>query len=191
MEDPRCPATPPLSKCPDTPPRAGSSKSSPSRWNKTIDCKDESRSSTPSRPGSPENCAICLGPLTNKSFTNSCCHQFCFVCLLEWSKVSWFHQWHRVCISSYSPNQLLTLIIDYAIFNVFSNCIPANKHTCLTHVLWLQVKAECPLCKVAFDSIIHNVRSQDDYDQYHVVRQPPPMAPTLSSVVLYSRYIFQ
>lgn len=97
----------------------------------------------------------------------------------------------RVCISSYSPNQLLTLIIDCAIFNVFSNCIPANKHSCLTHVLWLQVKAECPLCKVAFDSIIHNVRSQDDYDQYHVVRQPPPMAPTLSSVVLYSRYIFQ
>ncbi|KAE8746903.1 hypothetical protein FOCC_FOCC006323 [Frankliniella occidentalis] len=133
MEEPTCPATPPLSKCPDTPPRAGSSKSSPSKWNNSPNRKE--RSPTPNRPSSPENCAICLGPLANKSFTNSCCHQFCFVCLLEWSKV----------------------------------------------------KAECPLCKVAFDSIIHNVRSQDDYDQYHVVRQPPQRAPADSSVVLYAR----
>ncbi|KAK3913511.1 E3 ubiquitin-protein ligase Topors [Frankliniella fusca] len=133
MEEPTCPATPPLSKCPDTPPRAGSSKSSPSKWNTSSDSKE--KSSSPNRPSSPENCAICLGPLANKSFTNSCCHQFCFVCLLEWSKV----------------------------------------------------KAECPLCKVAFDSIIHNVRSQDDYDQYHVVRQPPQRAPADSSVVLYAR----
>ncbi|KAJ1524195.1 hypothetical protein ONE63_010717 [Megalurothrips usitatus] len=117
MEESTCPPTPPLSKCPDTPPRPGTSKTTPSKWD-SPDRKDKSRSPTPNRPTSPENCAICLGPLTNKSFTNSCCHQFCFVCLLEWSKV----------------------------------------------------KAECPLCKVAFDSIIHNVRSQDDYDQYHVVR---------------------
>ena len=38
--------------------------------------------------GSPEpNCAICLGALENKSFTDSCFHMFCFVCLQEWSKV--------------------------------------------------------------------------------------------------------
>ncbi|KAK9496432.1 hypothetical protein O3M35_013273 [Rhynocoris fuscipes] len=40
------------------------------------------------RPASPEtNCAICLEELRNKSFTNTCLHQFCFHCLLEWSKV--------------------------------------------------------------------------------------------------------
>ncbi|XP_052090380.1 uncharacterized protein LOC127727032 isoform X1 [Mytilus californianus] len=40
-----------------------------------------------SRPTSPENCSICLGDLQNKSFTDSCFHMFCFVCLKEWSKV--------------------------------------------------------------------------------------------------------
>lgn len=40
------------------------------------------------RTSSPEtNCAICLGKPQNKSFTDSCLHQFCFTCLLEWSKV--------------------------------------------------------------------------------------------------------
>ena len=76
---------------------------------------------SPARSGgaSPEpNCAICLGKLENKSFTDSCFHQFCYVCLLEWSKV----------------------------------------------------KAECPLCKQTFKSIIHNVRSYDDYDQYYLPR---------------------
>lgn len=76
---------------------------------------------SPSRTGasSPEpNCAICLGKLENKSFTDSCFHQFCYVCLLEWSKV----------------------------------------------------KAECPLCKQTFKSIIHNIRSNEDYDQYHIPR---------------------
>ncbi|ELU06401.1 hypothetical protein CAPTEDRAFT_223035 [Capitella teleta] len=68
-------------------------------------------------PGSPDpNCSICLGILENKSFTDGCFHTFCFVCLLEWSKV----------------------------------------------------KAVCPLCKQPFKSIIHNVRSIEDYDQYHV-----------------------
>ncbi|XP_063428925.1 clumping factor A-like [Mytilus trossulus] len=42
---------------------------------------------SPSRPTSPENCSICLGDLQNKSFTDSCFHMFCFVCLKEWSKV--------------------------------------------------------------------------------------------------------
>lgn len=72
---------------------------------------------SPTKSNSPEpNCAICLGKLENKSFTDSCFHQFCFTCLLEWSKV----------------------------------------------------KAECPLCKQAFKSIIHNVRSIEDYDQYYI-----------------------
>ena len=66
----------------------------------------------------PPNCSICLGKLINTSFTDSCLHQFCFTCLLQWSKI----------------------------------------------------KTECPLCKQTFKSIIHNVRSEEDYDQYHVPR---------------------
>ncbi|XP_074643120.1 uncharacterized protein LOC141900226 [Tubulanus polymorphus] len=39
-------------------------------------------------PGSPATeCSICLAKLENKSFTDSCLHTFCFVCLVEWSKV--------------------------------------------------------------------------------------------------------
>lgn len=64
----------------------------------------------------PPNCSICLGKLINTSFTDSCLHQFCFTCLLQWSKI----------------------------------------------------KTECPLCKQNFKSIIHNVRSEGDYDQYNV-----------------------
>lgn len=89
-----------------------------------LDAADESNSTledATQRPAasSPEpNCAICLGQMENKSFTDSCFHQFCFVCLLEWSKV----------------------------------------------------KAECPLCKQSFKSIVHNVRSYKDYDQYELPR---------------------
>lgn len=36
----------------------------------------------------PPNCSICLGRVKSKCFTDSCMHQFCFSCLLEWSKVS-------------------------------------------------------------------------------------------------------
>ncbi|RLU15591.1 hypothetical protein DMN91_012585, partial [Ooceraea biroi] len=35
----------------------------------------------------PPNCSICLGKLINTSFTDSCLHQFCFTCLLQWSKI--------------------------------------------------------------------------------------------------------
>ncbi len=34
-----------------------------------------------------KSCAICLGKLENASRSESCSHAFCFVCLLEWSKV--------------------------------------------------------------------------------------------------------
>lgn len=82
--------------------------------------KEEERPRSPTPPParkSPEpSCAICLEHLTNKSFTDSCFHMFCFTCLVEWSKV----------------------------------------------------KPECPLCKKSFSSIVHNVRSFKEYDQYYV-----------------------
>ena len=43
---------------------------------------------SPKQPGSPDECcSICLSKLENKSFTDSCFHTFCFICLVEWSKV--------------------------------------------------------------------------------------------------------
>lgn len=79
----------------------------------------------------PPNCSICLGKLINTSFTDSCLHQFCFTCLLQWSKI----------------------------------------------------KTECPLCKQTFKSIIHNVRSEEDYDQYHVPREMASIVPPTNTSV--------
>ncbi|CAG2055763.1 unnamed protein product [Timema podura] len=111
MEEPRCP-TPPVVQEVLTP----KSPLLESPQSPDVEQPNQERSS-------PEpNCAICLGKLQNKSFTDSCLHQFCFTCLLEWSKV----------------------------------------------------KAECPLCKQNFKSIIHNVRSIEDYDQYHLRPAEPP-----------------
>lgn len=59
------------------------------------------------RNSPPPKCAICLGRCRQKCCTNSCRHQFCYRCLLEWSKI----------------------------------------------------KAECPLCKQVFRSIIYNQKS--------------------------------
>jgi len=40
------------------------------------------------RSSSPDlNCPICLSRLENRSYTDTCFHKFCFVCLVEWSKV--------------------------------------------------------------------------------------------------------
>ncbi|CAG9859424.1 unnamed protein product [Phyllotreta striolata] len=75
----------------------------------------------PSSSSPPPNCAICLGNFSNKCFSDSCMHEFCFKCLLQWSKI----------------------------------------------------KPECPLCKQPFTRIIHNVKSNEEYDE-HVVEITPP-----------------
>ncbi|CAH0727523.1 unnamed protein product, partial [Brenthis ino] len=82
----------------------------------SVKSEDSSPRHEGGRGSPPPNCAICLGTCRNKSFTDSCLHQFCFKCLLTWSKV----------------------------------------------------KAECPLCKQTFRSIIHNVRSNHQYEEYMV-----------------------
>ncbi|XP_008195988.1 E3 ubiquitin-protein ligase Topors isoform X2 [Tribolium castaneum] len=64
----------------------------------------------------PPHCAICLGTCKNKCRANSCMHEFCYSCLLEWSRI----------------------------------------------------KAECPLCKQEFKSILHNIKSLNEYD-VHIV----------------------
>ncbi|CAH2102223.1 unnamed protein product [Euphydryas editha] len=82
----------------------------------SIKSDDSSPRQDGGRSSPPPKCAICLGTCRNKSFTDSCLHQFCFKCLLTWSKV----------------------------------------------------KAECPLCKQNFRSIIHNVQSNHQYEEYMV-----------------------
>lgn len=46
------------------------------------------------------------------------------------------------------------------------SCLHKFCFTCLLQ--WSKIKTECPLCKQTFKSIIHNVRSEGDYDQYDV-----------------------
>lgn len=54
----------------------------------SVKSEDSSPRHEGGRGSPPPNCAICLGTCRNKSFTDSCLHQFCFKCLLTWSKVS-------------------------------------------------------------------------------------------------------
>nr|CAH0110090.1 unnamed protein product [Daphnia galeata] len=60
------------------------------------------------------HCVICLDNIEKKSFANNCLHEFCFECLLKWSKE----------------------------------------------------KAECPLCNGPFTAIIHNVISDQEYEEH-------------------------
>ena len=46
------------------------------------------------------------------------------------------------------------------------------------------MRAVCPLCKQGFTSIIHNVRSELDYDRYRLPPPPPAAEPQ-------NPYIFQ
>jgi len=61
--------------------------------------------------------------------------------------------------------------------------------------LALQVKAECPLCKQRFKSIIHNVRSIEDYDEYHLqtgAENPDPWNSTVNlEIVQRFRYRYK
>ncbi len=120
-------------------------------YGKDVECKMDDR------PSSPTDCAICLEQLTDKSFTNSCLHMFCFHCLLAWSKVR-----HIPAVHMPSANFVMTIL--------------SNTNRLLNSMYLFQVKPECPLCKQDFCSIIHNIRSMTDYDEYHV---PRPVVPRL------------
>lgn len=44
----------------------------------------------PERSGTPDtHCSICLEELTNKCYSDTCWHMFCFECLRRWSTVSY------------------------------------------------------------------------------------------------------
>jgi Zinc finger, C3HC4 type (RING finger). len=45
------------------------------------------------RPTSPTSrCPICLLVLNNRSYTDTCLHEFCFLCIKQWSQVSLYHR---------------------------------------------------------------------------------------------------
>ncbi|XP_065075930.1 E3 ubiquitin-protein ligase Topors [Ochlerotatus camptorhynchus] len=81
------------------------------------------------RSSPPPKCAICLGKCRQKCYTDSCRHQFCYRCLLEWSKI----------------------------------------------------KAECPLCKQVFRSIIYNKKTYDRYQEHSISIVPPASSPNYST----------
>lgn len=56
------------------------------------------------------------------------------------------------------------------------SCFHTFCFSCLLE--WSKVKAECPLCKQRFKSIVHNVRSFEDYDQYFVHNDSPQVSST-------------
>lgn len=57
-------------------------------WIVEPEATNEGGNMSPSR-STPDSdcCSICLCGMVNKSFTDSCMHQFCFICLKQWSKV--------------------------------------------------------------------------------------------------------
>ncbi|XP_058828642.1 E3 ubiquitin-protein ligase Topors [Topomyia yanbarensis] len=90
--------------------------------------RTEEASNESGRCSPPPKCAICLGKCRQKCYTDSCRHQFCYRCLLEWSKI----------------------------------------------------KAECPLCKQVFRSIIYKQKTFGRYEE-HIISIVPPASPPAAS----------
>jgi E3 ubiquitin-protein ligase Topors len=78
-----CPPTPPIGD-----PIIAAKTPPPKSPQKSDEESERPKNTEDERPSSPVACAICLGKLENMSYTDSCFHKFCFVCLVEWSKVS-------------------------------------------------------------------------------------------------------
>jgi E3 ubiquitin-protein ligase Topors len=51
------------------------------------------------------------------------------------------------------------------------SCLHKFCFTCLLE--WSKVKPECPLCKAKFQSIIHTIESDEDYQSYQLPPRPP------------------
>lgn len=95
--------------CPPTPLHVLSGRDSKSPLQVAISSPESDRMKSPSDRLSPDSrCVICLGRLMNKSFTDSCLHQFCFQCLLQWSKVC---NQLRLLIIFFPYNKILLMIL--------------------------------------------------------------------------------
>ncbi|XP_053674417.1 E3 ubiquitin-protein ligase Topors-like [Anopheles nili] len=75
-----CPPTPEILPLASTPP-------SRTRGVCSSSSSEEADETTNGRRSPSPKCAICLGKCRQRAYTNSCKHEFCFQCLLEWSKV--------------------------------------------------------------------------------------------------------
>lgn len=151
--------------CPVTPERIDQCPATPEEEQSRTPSSTPPENSSSERAGSPPpNCAICLGRCVNKCFTDNCVHNFCFSCLLEWSRVPT----HIFLFFLFFTMKFFVVVFFYCFFlNV--NFLFFNKS---------QIKAECPLCKQPFKSIIYNVRGAEDYEEY-IVRQPTPINPSI------------
>lgn len=82
---------------------------------------------------------------------------------------------HRSTLLRHSPEPecaiCLETIEDKGVAN---SCFHSFCFLCLQK--WSEIKAECPLCKQPFKSILHNIRSIDDYDQYHIMPKNADMS---------------
>ncbi|XP_058459548.1 E3 ubiquitin-protein ligase Topors [Malaya genurostris] len=117
-------STPPSSSLLDALDSSSSAEEVDVCTNRTEDASNESGRFSP-----PPKCAICLGKCRQKCYTDSCRHQFCYRCLLEWSKI----------------------------------------------------KAECPLCKQVFRSIIYKQKTFGRYEEHIISIVPPASPPSTAS----------
>ena len=75
-------------ECPPTPPTLPEGEAAITPPPKQLHKSEDEEKLGNDRSSSPgPSCAICLGALQNVAHTDTCMHKFCFVCLLEWSKV--------------------------------------------------------------------------------------------------------
>ena len=75
-------------ECPPTPPTLPEGEAAITPPPKQVHKSEDEEKLGNDRSSSPgPSCAICLGALQNVAHTDTCMHKFCFVCLLEWSKV--------------------------------------------------------------------------------------------------------
>ncbi|XP_053684280.1 E3 ubiquitin-protein ligase Topors-like [Sabethes cyaneus] len=126
-----CPPTPEILLPSSTPPSSSlldmlDSSSSAEEVDVGYPTRAEEGTAESGRSSPPPKCAICLGKCRQKCYTDSCRHQFCYRCLLEWSKI----------------------------------------------------KAECPLCKQVFRSIIYKQKMFDRYEE-QIIGIVPPGSPML------------
>ena len=60
------------------------------------------------------------------------------------------------------------MCVCYDDMKVYYNLNQLTHTFCFACILqWADVVSSCPMCKVPFKSIIHNVRGVDTYDQVH------------------------
>jgi Ring finger domain len=140
----------------------------------------------------PPECPICLQEYSNKCFANRCLHEFCFKCLHGWSKVRSDCPMCQQPFSSIFCNVKSDREYDECKLSLLNEprLLPNRAKTCAICLQefenkcrnngcqhefcfgclhkWSEVTAKCPLCKQPFTSIVHNVQTNGQFDEYKV-----------------------